>query len=166
VTAAGVGGNLVTFSEDGSRLYGFNTETAAGGLSMMDGSFDGVSVNSVLALTQSPMPRRMVTTAQGVWLSGVLYNTDGFAAIGSASTRSGACGLNGAALVCLDNAERRVTTSNAATFAEGGKATYATTAVPVFDMVPGPRGQAALRGGMVGRDGASEVWLFSSNALR
>ncbi len=166
VTAAGLGGNLLTFSVDGNGLYGFNTETGAGGLSVLDGALDGVSVNSVLALTQTPMPRRMVTTARGVWMSGVLYNTDGFAAIGSAATNSGACGLSGAALVCLESAARSVTTSDATTFAAGGKAMYSTTAVPVFDMVPGPRGQAALRGGLVGRDGAAEVWLFSSNALR
>jgi hypothetical protein len=175
VTQDHTGSNLVAFGADGASVYGFNNENTEFGLRRLEVLPDGLREVQVLRSADGNFGTRDLSlTPQGLLLDRALYRTPDLAPLGRHAADGGGCRWHAAIdrVVCLGSqgggADRFLTVADPTSFV--------IQAMPVFQsgygqeevvqIVPGPRGQVALRiGPIFPGDLAGVIWLFTTPAL-
>jgi hypothetical protein len=176
VTQDHTGSNVVAFGADGTSVYGFNNESTEFGLRRLAVLANGLQETLVVtAVGGNFAPRDIELSPQGVLLGRELYRVPDLALQGRYGTDGGGlCRWHTASarVVCLGvlgaGEDRFLTVADPVSFV--------TLATPVFQpgyglddiaqIVPGPRGQVALRIGTVYvSNPAGTIWLFTTPAL-
>jgi hypothetical protein len=170
------GSNLLTFGGDGNSVYGFNNETTEFGLRRLAVLADGLQEVQVVdaggsggfatsALSYSP---------RGLLLGRALWQTPDLALLGTHAAEGGLCRWHAgsARVVCLGTAssgeDRFLTVADPLSFVIQATPVFQTGfgQEPIAQIVPGPRGQVALRIGFVYVGTAADaIWLFTTPAL-
>jgi hypothetical protein len=173
ITQEHTGSNVLVFDSGGASVYGFNNETTEYGLRRLAVLADGLQEVLVVPATGFGTGT-LDGSPQGLLLGRTLWRTPDLALLGSHAADGAQCRWHAgsARVVCLGQMgsgyDRYLTVADPNSFV--------VQATPVFQpgyglediaqIVPGPRGQVALRIGPVYvGTAASAIWLFTTPAL-
>ena len=170
------GSNLLTFGSDGNSVYGYNNESTEFGLRRLAVLADGLQeVQVVDAGSSSGFSQTTLSySPRGLLLGRALWQTPDLALLGTHAAEGGLCRWHegSARVVCLGTAssgeDRFLTVADPLSFVVQATPVFRTGygQEPIAQIVPGPRGQVALRIGLVYVGTAAEaIWLFTTPAL-